>query len=129
MHTLTGLRITERVKDGLGNKDDGRKRSCKPPESVRQCNSRYRADERERAAHSESACNSRGRNSIFGGNCGRALARSLELSETLGIHTVVVDAIDAEAKAFYQRLGFLPLVDDQMRLFLSVGTIRSAARQ
>ncbi len=57
-----------------------------------------------------------------------ALTRSLELSEKLGIHAVVVDALDAEAKAFYQRFGFLALTDDEMRLFLPVGTIRSAVK-
>jgi len=57
-----------------------------------------------------------------------ALTRSLDLSEKLGIHAVVVDALDAEAKAFYQRFGFLPLTDDEMRLFLPLGTIGSAAK-
>jgi hypothetical protein len=57
-----------------------------------------------------------------------ALTRSLDLSEKVGIHAVVVDAIDEEARAFYQRLGFIPLTDDAMRLFVSLGTIRSAAK-
>jgi len=57
-----------------------------------------------------------------------ALKRSNDLSEKLGIHAVVVDALDAEAKAFYERFGFLPLTDDEMRLFLPVSTIRSAAK-
>jgi GNAT superfamily N-acetyltransferase len=54
-----------------------------------------------------------------------ALTRWLELSEKLGIHAVVVDALDAEAKAFYTRFGFLPLTDDEMRLFLPLRTIRA----
>ena len=57
-----------------------------------------------------------------------ALNRSLDLSEKLGIHAVVVDALDAEANAFYQRFGFLPLTDDDMRLFLPLSTIRAAAK-
>jgi GNAT superfamily N-acetyltransferase len=57
-----------------------------------------------------------------------ALNRSLDLSEKLGIHAVVVDALDDEAKAFYERFGFLPLRDDAMRLFLPLSTIRSAAK-
>jgi GNAT superfamily N-acetyltransferase len=57
-----------------------------------------------------------------------ALTRSLELSEKLGIHAVVVDAIDADASAFYQRIGFLPLTDDEKRLFLPLDTIRSSAK-
>jgi GNAT superfamily N-acetyltransferase len=56
------------------------------------------------------------------------LTRSLDLSETLGIHAVVVDALDAEAKSFYERFGFMPLTDDEMRLFLPLSTIRSAAK-
>jgi GNAT superfamily N-acetyltransferase len=57
-----------------------------------------------------------------------ALTRSVDLSEKIGIHAVVVDALDAEAKAFYQRFGFLPLTDDEMRLFLPLCTIRAAAK-
>ena len=58
-----------------------------------------------------------------------ALTRSLDLSEKLGIHAVVVDALDAEAKAFYEeRFGFLPLTDDEMRLFLPLSTIRATVK-
>jgi GNAT superfamily N-acetyltransferase len=57
-----------------------------------------------------------------------AMTRSLDLSEKLGIHAVVVDALDAEAKTFYERFGFMPLADDAMRLFLPLRTIRSAAK-
>jgi GNAT superfamily N-acetyltransferase len=57
-----------------------------------------------------------------------ALTRSLDLSEKLGIHAVVVDALDGEAKAFYERLGFLPLTNDEMRLFLPMNAIRAVAK-
>ncbi len=57
-----------------------------------------------------------------------ALTRSLDLAEKVGIHAVVVDALDAEAKSFYQRFGFLPLTDDVMRLFLPLSTLRSAVK-
>lgn len=57
-----------------------------------------------------------------------ALTRSLHLSDKLGIHAVVVDALDVQAKAFYERFGFLPLTDDELRLFLPVSTIRSAVK-
>jgi hypothetical protein len=58
-----------------------------------------------------------------------AMTRSLGLSEKLGIHAVVVDALDAEAKAFfYARFGFVPLMDYEMRLFLPLSTIRSAVK-
>ena len=36
-----------------------------------------------------------------------ALTRSLDLSEKLGIHAVVVDALDAGARTFYERFGFI----------------------
>jgi predicted N-acetyltransferase YhbS len=57
-----------------------------------------------------------------------ALTRSLDLAEKVGIHAVVVDALDREAKSFYQRFGFLPLTDDVMRLFLPLSTLRAAAK-
>ena len=57
-----------------------------------------------------------------------ALARSLDFSGKLGIHAVVVDALDAEAKAFYERFGFLPLTDNEMRLFLPLSTIGTAVK-
>jgi predicted GNAT family N-acyltransferase len=58
-----------------------------------------------------------------------ALARSLEVSERLGIHAVVVDALDAVAKTFYERFGFLELTDHPMRLFLPISTIRAASEK
>lgn len=57
-----------------------------------------------------------------------ALTRSLDLSEKLGIHAVVVDALDVEAKGFYERFGFLPLTHDEMRLFLTLDAIRTAVK-
>jgi hypothetical protein len=48
-------------------------------------------------------------------------------SSRCGIHALVVDALDSEAKTFYERFGFVALEDDEMRLFLPVSTIRSAA--
>jgi predicted N-acetyltransferase YhbS len=57
-----------------------------------------------------------------------ALSRSVEISRTIGVHAVVVDALDGEAKAFYERFGFLPFLDGEMRLFLTLGTIRAAGK-
>src|SRR4051812_28347995 len=42
------------------------------------------------------------------------LTRSLDLAEKLGI-PAVIDALDAGAKAFSERFGFLPLTGDAMR--------------
>ena len=47
-----------------------------------------------------------------------ALARILGFSRNLGIYAVEVDAIDGEAKAFYERHGFLPLADAELHLYL-----------
>ena len=55
-----------------------------------------------------------------------ALGRSLSLAETLGIHAVEVDAIDQQAKDFYKRYGFQPLLDAELHLYLPVATIRDA---
>lgn len=55
-----------------------------------------------------------------------ALQRCLELADKLGIHAVEVDAIDQQAKAFYQKYGFVPLLDHELHLFLPVSTIRDA---
>lgn len=45
------------------------------------------------------------------------------VSETVGFEVVVVDAIDADARAFYQGFGFEPLVDDGLRLVLSASDL------
>jgi GNAT superfamily N-acetyltransferase len=55
-----------------------------------------------------------------------ALGRSLTLAEALGIHAVEVGAIDQQAKAFYQKYGFQPLLDAELHLYLPVATIRDA---
>lgn len=52
-----------------------------------------------------------------------ALARVVALSGELGIHAVVVDAIDQAAKAFYQKYQFMPLLDSELHLYLPVATI------
>jgi GNAT superfamily N-acetyltransferase len=56
------------------------------------------------------------------------MTRSLDLSEKLGIRAIAVDALDAGAKTFYERFGFMPLTDNGMRVFLPLSTIRSAAK-
>lgn len=52
-----------------------------------------------------------------------ALRRCLDLSTELGIHAVEVQAIDEEAKRFYERFGFVPLQDDELHFYLSIKTI------
>ena len=55
-----------------------------------------------------------------------AFRRTLGLSEALGIHAMEVDAIDEQAKAFYEKYGFVPLTGQPLRLYLPVATIRKA---
>jgi GNAT superfamily N-acetyltransferase len=55
-----------------------------------------------------------------------ALRCTLGLSAALGIHAVGVDAIDAQAQAFYEKYGFTPLPDQPLRLYLPVATIHRA---
>jgi predicted GNAT family N-acyltransferase len=53
-----------------------------------------------------------------------ALTRSVEPSDKLRVHAVVVDAIDHHAKAFYQKDRFIPLMDSEFHLDLPITTIR-----
>jgi GNAT superfamily N-acetyltransferase len=53
-----------------------------------------------------------------------ALRRCLELADGLGIHAVEVHAIDEQARTFYEKYGFVPLLDHRLHLFLPVATIR-----
>lgn len=53
-----------------------------------------------------------------------ALKRVEKASDELGIHAVIVEAIDENAKAFYVRHGFEPFVDQPLNLFLPLDAIR-----
>jgi GNAT superfamily N-acetyltransferase len=55
-----------------------------------------------------------------------ALKRSLGLADRLGIHAVEVDAIDAAAKSFYEKFGFVPHLDNEFHLYLPMATIKIA---
>ncbi len=57
-----------------------------------------------------------------------AFRRTLDLSETLGIHAMEVDAIDKLARTFYEKYGFMPLAGQPLRLYLPVATIRVGLR-
>ena len=52
-----------------------------------------------------------------------ALKRSLDQSLSVASMAVVVDAKDAQAKAFYSEYGFIELPDHPNRLFLPMATI------
>jgi ribosomal protein S18 acetylase RimI-like enzyme len=55
-----------------------------------------------------------------------ALFRALDLSLEVGTCVVLVDAIDAQAKRFYEKYGFVPLIDMPLSLVLPVKTIAEA---
>jgi len=55
-----------------------------------------------------------------------AIERILKVSEHLGIIGFFVDAKNAEAKAFYEQFGFLPLPDNPLELFLPLATLHRA---
>jgi GNAT superfamily N-acetyltransferase len=57
-----------------------------------------------------------------------ALKRCLDLSAQVGIHAIEVDAIDQEAKTFYEKFGFVSLQDNERHLYLPVATIEDAFR-
>jgi GNAT superfamily N-acetyltransferase len=55
-----------------------------------------------------------------------ALQRALDLSRKVGIHAVEVDALDSEAKAFYEKFGFVALLDNPLHMYLPMATIEEA---
>lgn len=58
-----------------------------------------------------------------------ALKRCLDLSTQLGIHAIEVDAIDAEAKAFYEKFGCVALHDNELHLYLPLATVEIAFKE
>ena len=57
-----------------------------------------------------------------------AIERVRLASEALGVHAVIVDALDDSAAAFYRKFGFLMFTEFERRLFLPMATIRRLAR-
>lgn len=53
-----------------------------------------------------------------------ALERTASLSKSVGIHFVEVDAIDEKARQFYERFGFIPLVDQPLHLVMAMKTVQ-----
>jgi ribosomal protein S18 acetylase RimI-like enzyme len=52
-----------------------------------------------------------------------AIKRTLAVSDQIAIYGMVVDAIDDNAKEFYEQFGFIRLSDDSPRLFLPLKSI------
>lgn len=57
-----------------------------------------------------------------------AVAKSLDLSETLGVYAVEAHAIDSAAAKFYAKSGFLPLLHDLLHLYLPLATAAQLPR-
>jgi ribosomal protein S18 acetylase RimI-like enzyme len=56
-----------------------------------------------------------------------ALHRVLDAAETLAVYALVVDAKNDDARAFYERYGFMRFSDTPSRLFIPIETLRRAA--
>jgi len=52
-----------------------------------------------------------------------ALKRIVEITDTVGVHAVIVDAKEGAA-SFYRKFGFLPFPDRPDRLFLPIATAK-----
>jgi GNAT superfamily N-acetyltransferase len=52
--------------------------------------------------------------------------RCLLLADQIGIHSLIVDAIDDEAARFYEHFGFTRLPDQPAKLFISMAVVRQA---
>ncbi len=55
-----------------------------------------------------------------------ALARSVQVSELMGVHAVLVEAIDNTAVAFYRQFGFAAFDDQPLKLYLPIRDVRAA---
>jgi GNAT superfamily N-acetyltransferase len=55
-----------------------------------------------------------------------ALSRTVQAAALVGGRALLVNAVDAEAAAFWQRRGFLPTLDDPHLLFRSIADIAAS---
>jgi GNAT superfamily N-acetyltransferase len=53
-----------------------------------------------------------------------ALRRILEVADEVGVRAVEVDAIDDDARRFYEKFGFRSLLDDPRHLFMPLQAVR-----
>ncbi len=66
---------------------------------------------------------------LGGGLLRHALYRAVELSREVGTCIILVDAIDENAKRFYEKYGFVSLIDLPLSLVLPMETIVAAQRK
>lgn len=55
-----------------------------------------------------------------------ACKKAVEVSQSVGLFAVLVDAIDEKAKSFYVKYGFIPFNGHPLTLFLPLATIKAA---
>lgn len=55
-----------------------------------------------------------------------ALHIALEFAEKVGLHAVLVDAKHEQAATYYQQLGFIPLPEHPLCLYLPIATLAKA---
>ena len=55
-----------------------------------------------------------------------AMDRARAVADNAGIVGFFVDAKDSQAQAYYLRYGFIPLIDDPLRLFLPLAALNRA---
>jgi GNAT superfamily N-acetyltransferase len=58
-----------------------------------------------------------------------ALRRALRLADEVGVFGVHTHALDEEAQAFYAKFGFVPLLDQERHMLLTLATIRKGAEK
>lgn len=58
-----------------------------------------------------------------------AMERTALVAESVGLVAMFVDAKNERAQSFYQRYGFIPLLDDPLKLFLPIETLRDALKK
>ncbi len=55
-----------------------------------------------------------------------ACKKAVEVSQSVGLFAVLVDAIDEKAKSFYEKYGFVPFSGHPLTLFLPLATLKAA---
>ncbi|WP_354700807.1 GNAT family N-acetyltransferase [Paraconexibacter sp. AEG42_29] len=56
-----------------------------------------------------------------------AMRRAVRAADEVVIRAILIDAIDQQAAAFYQRFGFEPLPGDDLTLMATIAQVRNAA--
>ncbi|MES9903080.1 MAG: hypothetical protein ABW168_10395 [Sedimenticola sp.] len=57
-----------------------------------------------------------------------AMERTARISEDAGLGGMFVDAKDNKAAGYYMKFGFVPTENNQLELYLLIGTIRQALK-